>query len=110
MNIRHAIFKTFDDLTMLNKRTTAIDISRWKSSEKLDECFKKLYNVNNSNTDFIDTITRVAFPIYKDKELSSDIYVYTASICDIIMNPKFPDIECSRKYLEKRINLFKVID
>ena len=110
MNVRHAIFKTFDDLTKLNKQTSAIDISQWKSSEKLNECFKKLYNVDNSDNDFVDTIAKVTFPIYKDKELPSDIYVYAVSICDIIMNPKFPDIKCSRKYLEKRITLFKVFN
>ena len=40
--------------------------------------------------------------------LFNDIYTYTAAVCDIILNPDYPDTECAKKPLERRFQKFKV--
>ena len=61
----------------------------------------------------IDNIVKQAFPLFadsdaNDNELYYDICVYTAAVCDIILNPIHPDVEYSKKPLELRFRRFKV--
>ena len=73
---------------------------------KSKKCYTRLYN-NNDNITF--DITKRVFPNVNEKNRSfRDIYIYTATICDIVLNPDYPDMECSRKPLEWWIQRFKV--
>ena len=42
------------------------------------------------------------------EEAYSDMYIYTASVCDIILNPDYPAVEISKRPLELRFQKFKV--
>jgi len=36
------------------------------------------------------------------------MYIYTASVCDIILNPNYPSLDITKKALELRFTTFKV--
>ena len=74
--------------------------------KKVKECYIKLYN-NNKNA--IENIAKLAFlNITHEDESFNDFYVYTATVCDIILNLDYPDLECAKKLLERRFKKFKV--
>jgi hypothetical protein len=105
--VRHGILKEFGLQIASNKQKNVTnDISAWKKSPKVKECFDKLYDENDNA---IESIAKHAFPqkSHTDKSFDS-IYAYTAAICDIVLNPDYPDIECTKKPLQRRFLKFKV--
>jgi hypothetical protein len=63
----------------------------------------------DDNHNAIENIAKHAFPsVSSGDELFDDIYVYTAAICDIVLNPDYPDLECAKKPLELQFRKFKV--
>ena len=58
----------------------------------------------------IENITISAFPSLSDvnDQRFSDMYIYTASVCDIILNPNCPTLEVSKKAIELRLKKFNV--
>jgi hypothetical protein len=105
--VRNGIFKEFGLQVVGNRqKNVTSDISEWKKSKKVKDCFKKLYD---DNYNAIENIAKHAFPsVSTDDESFDDIYVYTAAVCDIVLNPDYPDLECSKKPLERRFRKFKV--
>ncbi|GES72507.1 hypothetical protein GLOIN_2v1780813 [Rhizophagus clarus] len=72
------------------------------------DSYKKLY----ADDATIENIAAIAFPssiITANEEEYSDIYIYTASICNIILNPNYPILEISKKALMLRFQKFKEI-
>ena len=50
----------------------------------------------------------------KDRDQNLDalfegVYIYTAAVSDIILNLDYPDIECAKNPLQRRLRKFKVI-
>src|SRR3989440_5026140 len=43
-----------------------------------------------------------------DDEKFNDMYIYTASVCDIILNPNCPTLEISKPEMELRLEKFRV--
>src|SRR6202161_128760 len=102
--VKTAIFKKFR-LQVISKKNVKI-IADWKKSKQVRECYQKLYD-DDDNT--IEKIAKRAFPsISEDDETFENIYIYTAAVCDIVLNPKYPDIECSKNPLQRRYQKFKV--
>lgn len=107
--VRNAIFKEFGLQVAMtsNRRRNLNNILEWKKSKRVKECYNKLYDDNDNA---IENIAKYAFPnISNDNESFDNIYIYTAAICDIILNPDYPDLECAKKPLERRFQKFKVI-
>jgi hypothetical protein len=105
--VRNAIFRNFGlQLTSGKWRKNSQDILEWKKSKEVADSYKKLF----TDGDTIENIAAIAFPSSAtvDDEVYSDIYIYTASVCDIILNPNYPNIEVSKKPLELRFRKFKV--
>ena len=106
--VRNAITRTFR-LRLLtgNRRRNSKDILEWKNSKEVGNSFNSLYNDGGIS---IENITNNAFPSLSEAndDEFNNMYAYTASVCDIILNPKYPSLEVSRKALELRIKRFKV--
>ena len=103
--VQNAIFKELG-LQVTNNKKNATNIVEWKKSSKVRECYNRLYS-NDENA--IENIARYAFPNISEKEeLFDDIYIYTVAVCDIILNPEYPDMKCAKKPLERRLQGFKV--
>jgi len=105
--VRNAISKAFGLVLLTSKgRKNSKDILEWKESEEVTKSYNKLYNDKLG----IENITSIAFPSLTgatDEEFN-DMYIYTASVCDIILNPDNPTLEVSKKSLELRLQKFKV--
>lgn len=104
--VKNAIFKEFRVQLPMNNKKNLNNIFEWKESVEVRECYNKLYD---DNENAIENIAKYAFPsISSDDESFDDIYIYTAAVCDIVLNPDYPDLECSRKPLERRFQGFSV--
>jgi hypothetical protein len=105
--VRNAIFKTVG-LTQLSstRRKNSKDVMEWKSSKEVEAEYNNLYK----DETLIENITAAAFPSLNDAsdESFSDMYIYTASMCDIILNPNYPSLDITKKALESRFTTFKV--
>ncbi|HVI20851.1 MAG TPA: hypothetical protein VM660_02240 [Bacillus sp. (in: firmicutes)] len=105
--IRNAILKVFGlQIPNSRKKSNIIDISDWKKSKRVKECYNRLYD---DDENVIEDIAKLAFPnLSIDDNSFNNIYVYTASICVVLLNLKYPDLECAKKPLERRFQKFKV--
>src|SRR2546421_5101951 len=87
--VRNAIFKTVG-LTQLSstRRKNSKDVMVWKSSKEVKAEYNNLYK----DETLIENITAAAFPSLNDAsdESFSNMYIYTAFACDIILNPIIP--------------------
>jgi len=105
--VRNAIFKTVG-LTQLSstRRKNSKDVMVWKSSKEVKAEYNNLYK----DETLIENITAVTFPSLNDAsdESFSNMYIYTASVCDIILNPNYPSLDITKKALELRFTTFKV--
>src|SRR5688572_386072 len=102
--VRSAIFRHFNLPTASTRRKNSMDVSEWKRSKEVNDSYKKLY----SDTATLETIVDIAFPSLsiENEEEFSDMYIYTASVYDIILNPNHPSIEILKKPLELRFKRF----
>src|ERR1044072_9733806 len=89
--VKSIIFKYFKLQLTSSRRKPSMDVAGWKSSKDVNENYKKLYN----DAFTLENIIDIAFPSLPadDEKEYSDMYIYTASICNIILNPKYPSIE-----------------
>ena len=98
--VRNAIFKTVG-LTQLSsaRRKNSKDVMVWKSSKEVKAEYNNLYK----DETLIENITAAAFPSLNDAsdESFSDMYIYTAFVCDI-------SLDITKKALELRFTTFKV--
>src|SRR5215469_7963838 len=95
--VQNAIFKEFEiQVTSSNtgRQKNASDVLEWKNSKKIKECYERLYTDEDNS---IKNIAKLAFSSITDSDkLFENIYVYTVAICDVVLNPDYPDMECSR--------------
>jgi nitric oxide reductase large subunit len=104
--IRTAIFRTFALTSQSKGRKNSRDIVEWKKSKDVEDSYTKLF----SDEDALENMTNTAFPSLSDasEEKFNDFYIYTAAVCDIILNPNYPSIEVSKKALNLRLRKFRV--
>lgn len=105
--VRNATFRTLGLAQLTSsRRKNSKDVMEWKRSKEVEIGYNKLYN----DDCLLENITTAAFPSLSDAsdESFSDMYIYTASVCDIILNPNHPSLDISKKSLELRFKKFKV--
>ena len=97
--IKNAIFKEFGlQLISNNRRKNAKNVLDWKTSKEVKTCYNKLYD---DSVNAVENITKHAFPtIHENDKKFYDLYIYAASVCDIVLNLRYPDTEISKKALE----------
>jgi len=105
--IRTAILRKFGLQTPNNRRKNSMDILEWKKSKKVKDSYNRLF----AESDVIEEVTISAFPSLDNAsdERFNDMYIYTASVCDILLNPDHPAFEVTKKPLELRLKRFRVI-
>ena len=108
--VRSAIYRTFRIKTTTtiggNRRKNSRDVIGWKETKEVAASYKRLF----SDDTMIEDITSSAFPSLEnasEKEFN-DMCIYTAVVCDIILNPDNPTMEVLMKPLELRMRRFKV--
>ena len=97
--VRNAIFKMVGLMQLSStRRKNSKDVMVWKSSKEVKAEYNNLYK----DETLIENITAAAFPSLNDAsdESFSNMYIYTASVCDIILNPNYPSLDITKKALE----------
>jgi len=58
----------------------------------------------------IENITSSAFPLLDNasEERFNDMYIYTTSVCDILLNPNYYTLEIFKKSLELQLKRFRI--
>ena len=107
--VRNTIFHYFRLLMLKsnNRKKNVHEVLAWKKSEEVYDAHVKLFE-----DDVIHDIAKQAFSldnVDENDNLYFKICIYTAAICDIILNPDYPDVKCSKKPLQLRLRKFKVI-
>src|SRR5437763_849125 len=104
--VRTAIFRKFGLQLASSRRKNSRDIMDWKQSKEVKDSHNKLFTEDTA----IEDITNSAFPSLSnaDDEKFNDMYIYTASVCDIILNPNCPTLEISKPEMELRLEKFRV--
>ena len=105
--VRNAILRKFGlQLLTSNRRKNSREILDWKQSKEVKDSYNKLFTEDMA----IEEITKLAFPLLAkaDKEKFNDMYIYTASVCDIILNPNCPTLEVSKTAIKLRLKKFRI--
>src|SRR5256886_10751291 len=104
--VRTAIFRKFGLQLASSRRKNSRDIMDWKQSKEVKDSHNKLFTEETA----IEEITNSAFPSLSnaDDEKFNDMYIHTASVCDIILNPNCPTLEISKPEMELRLEKFRV--
>lgn len=108
--VKNAIFRVFgmNNLPPINRQKNSKEISDWKASNEVAQCYTKLFQIGPDGISNINHIARIAYPSMREKSLSVDYCAYIAGVCDIILNPQHHSIEISKSALQRRICKFKV--
>src|SRR6266480_1335200 len=104
--VRTAILRKFGLQLTNNRRKNSRKILNWKQSKEVKNSYNKLFTEDIA----IEEITNSAFPSLAnvDEEKFNNMYIYTASICDIILNPNCPTLEVSKTAMKLRLKKFRV--
>ena len=105
--VRNAILRKFGlQLLTSSRRKNSREILDWKQSKEVKDSYNKLFTEDIA----LEEITNSAFlSLAKaDEEKFNDMYIYTASVCDIILNPNCPTLEVSKTAMELRLKKFRV--
>src|SRR5256884_7372810 len=104
--VRNAILRKFGLQLTSNRRKNLQKILDWKQSKEVKDSYNKLFTKDTT----IEEITNSAFPSLAnaDEEKFNNMYIYIASVCDIILNPNCPTLEVSKIAMELRLKKFRV--
>src|SRR5439155_15486654 len=105
--VRNAILRKFGLQLTSNRRKNSREILNWKQSKEVKDSYNKLFTEDTA----IEEITNSAFPslVNADEEKFNDMYIYTASVCDIILNPNCPTLEVSKIAMELQLKKFRYL-
>src|SRR5256884_7575615 len=104
--VRTAILRKFGLQLTSNRRKNSREILDWKQSKEVKDSYNKLFTEDI----VIEEITNSAFPSLANanEEKFNDMYIYTASVCNIILNLNCPTLEVSKTVIELRLKKFRV--
>ncbi|RHZ81479.1 hypothetical protein Glove_120g233 [Diversispora epigaea] len=107
--IKASIFKIFDKLPPINSNATAAEITAWKRSPIVLECYKKLFTeIENTSEKYIIRIIKNAWP---KKEFIPDSHTaWCVSIAEILLNPNNEYIQITEDVVQPFVekNLKKI--
>src|SRR5256884_6592685 len=104
--VRTAILRKFGLQLTSNRRKNSREILDWKQSKEVKDSYNKLFTEDIT----LEEITNFAFLLLAnaDEEKFNDMYIYTASVCDIILNPNCSILEVSKAAMELRLKKIQV--
>ena len=99
------MFSTFaaDKLPVINTNDSSNEVSAWKNSSVVAECFEKL----KTNGDYIDKILDKVYGT--DPEKRSEVQVaFTIVLVHYVLNPKKEHIKIKEEVLQRKIRKYLV--
>ncbi|RHZ54959.1 hypothetical protein Glove_421g142 [Diversispora epigaea] len=107
--VKASIFKIFDKLLPINSNATAAEITAWKRSPIVLECYKKLFTeIENTSEKYIVRIIKNAWP---KKEFIPNFHTaWCVSIAEILLNPNNEYIQITEDVIQPFVekNLKKI--
>src|SRR5437763_15697808 len=99
------MFSTFvaDKLPVINTNNSSNEVSAWKNSLVVAECFEKL----KSNGDYIDKILDKVYGTDPEKRSEMQV-VFTIVLVHYVLNPKKEHIKIKEEVLQRRIRKYLV--
>ena len=109
-NVRHSIWKVFgyERLPHLKSNAAAEEIIKWKESDEVANCFRSLFEINDSGVLWVAVIARTAFTTTAVPTLSNEHCAFTLAVCDILLNPRSRNMICTEKRMKRRIEKYLV--
>jgi hypothetical protein len=84
--VKASIFKIFDKLPPINSNATTAEITTWKRSAIVRECYKKLFKEIEDTSE--KYIVRIIKNVWPKKEFIPDSHTaWCVSIAEILLNP-----------------------
>jgi hypothetical protein len=90
-------------LPFINTSAGPIEISQWKSSSNVLNCYRKLFSpIDKSNPD-VTYMSRILERIWNDVDKAPLLHIaYAISTCETVLNPKVEGISISEKIIKER--------
>ena len=104
-NVRSAMWRVFgsERLPILKANAGPTTIVAWKKLERVNECYRLLFQENHEGVYWVSLISREAFSEVAVPTLSNIHCAFTLAVCDIFLNPRSKGIVCTEKRMKRRI-------
>lgn len=97
-------------LPFINATAGLAEISQWKSSSEVSNCYKKLFSPIDKSYPDITYMSRILDRLWSDMNKVPIIHVaFVISTCENTLNPKVEGITNSESIIQKRIKKNMVI-
>jgi len=97
--VKASIFKIFDKLPPINSNATAAEITTWKRSSIVRECYKKLFKEIEDTSE--KYIVRIIKNIWPKKEFIPDSHTaWCVSVAEILLNPHNEHIQITEDIIK----------
>lgn len=108
--VKDAMFSTFGEnvLPPIKNNSTPNEISTWKQSSQVIECYKNLFKPMNENSDQL-VVSRIIEKVFPKKSRPPNIQVaYVIAICTTMLNPRYEKIMINKKSMKNKMKHYVV--
>jgi hypothetical protein len=107
---RDAIFAVFGEqqLPPIKTNSSPSEIAKWKNSEEVAECYKKLFKKMTDEEDSPRTISRIIEKVFVGKEYSDVEFSYVVAVCKTVLNPKHNSLQLKESTMKSKVNRYLV--
>jgi len=105
--IKESVFAVFGEniLPSINTKASALEISRWKSSENVRRCYTHLFQPMSEGSD-VSYMARIMERVWPNTSTPSQTLIaYAISICQVLLNPNDKHIQITEKTVKKRLRI-----
>ena len=105
------MFSVFGEsqLDSINTNVTPADVSEWKASTKMKECFQKLFTAISSNPNDM-YMFRILSKVWPDKLSTNIKMAYTIAVCQIMLNDYYEKLTMSKDTVKDKLRRNLVCD
>ena len=107
---RDAMFATFGEqqLPTIKSNSSPSEISKWKKSQEVAACYKKLFKKMTDEEDSPRTISRIIEKVFLGKEYSNVEFSYVVAVCKMMLNPKHNSLQLKESTMKSEVKRYLV--
>jgi hypothetical protein len=105
---RESLFATFGELRLpfINSNAGPQEITTWKNSSEVADCYKNLFVTNN--TDSQSTLSLIIAKIFNCKSYSNAEFAFVVAVCKILLNPKYDTLQLKEPIMKSKVKRYMV--
>jgi hypothetical protein len=92
-------------LPQIKTNSSSSEISRWKKSPEVAECYKNLFNQVRGE---VRTISLIVEKVFLGKEYTKMELSYVVAVCTLFLNPKHSNIQIKESVVKSKVKYYKV--